>query len=180
LEENNKNSLSVALSINTMIRSMILKTSRCGTLRIDASPTAVVGVAFLQQGAAECSVPVVDATDPRNAVLLKCAQQLTEFDAGQRSSFDVPIEPSGTPFQVQVWSQLCQIPFGKTVSYKDIATSIGKPTAARAVGAAVGRNPIGVIVPCHRVISANGVDLIGFAGGLDVKKSLLALERVAA
>lgn len=157
---------------------MILQTRRCGTLRINASPTAVVGVEFLRS-ASESTVPVVDASDPHNAVLLKCAQQLTEFDAGTRSSFDVPIEPSGTAFQLQVWSQLCQIPFGKTVSYKDIATSIGKPTAARAVGAAVGRNPIGVIVPCHRVISANGVDLVGFLGGLDVKQSLLALERAS-
>jgi methylated-DNA-[protein]-cysteine S-methyltransferase len=163
------------LKLSTMIRSMILQTTRCGTLRIDASPTAVVAVEFVRS--ASEPLPPVDASDPHNAVLLQCAQELTEFDAGQRRAFDVPIRATGTAFQESVWSQLSLIPFGKTVSYKDIAVGIGKPTASRAVGAAVGRNPIGIILPCHRVISANGVDLVGFFGGLDVKQSLLALER---
>jgi len=104
------------------------------------------------------------------------ARQLDEYFGGRRTRFDLQLSPRGTPFQLQVWSALADIPFGQTRSYGEIANTIGRPTASRAVGAANGRNPLPIVVPCHRVIGANG-SLTGFAGGLDVKRRLLALER---
>ncbi len=104
------------------------------------------------------------------------ARQLTEYFAGQRVDFDLPIEMCGTSFQLQVWSALRRIPYGEVRSYADIARAIGRPKAVRAVGAANGANPIPIIVPCHRVIGSNG-SLTGFGGGLEVKRRLLELER---
>lgn len=105
------------------------------------------------------------------------AAQLDDYFAGRRRSFDLPLVPHGTPFQQRVWHALRTIPFGSTCSYADLARAIGQPTAMRAVGAANGRNPIPVIVPCHRVIGRDG-SLTGFAGGLDTKMALLRLEGV--
>jgi len=102
-------------------------------------------------------------------------KQLNEYFAGERKTFELPLAPDGTEFQRQVLDALQQIPYGTTVSYGDIASSIGRPKAVRAVGAANGRNPIPVIIPCHRVVGANG-DLTGFGGGLPTKRALLALE----
>jgi len=102
-------------------------------------------------------------------------QQLEEYFAGERKEFDLPLHLSGTDFQVQVLQELRRIPYGETTSYGDIAKRIGRPKAMRAVGAANGRNPIPIIVPCHRVIGSSG-DLTGFGGGLDTKKALLRLE----
>ncbi|MGC3980574.1 MAG: methylated-DNA--[protein]-cysteine S-methyltransferase [Steroidobacteraceae bacterium] len=116
------------------------------------------------------------AEDQKHPVLLETEKQLQEYFAGQRTSFDLPLDFVGTDFQKQVWSALLQIPFGETRSYAQIARQLGNPNAMRAVGAANGRNPISIIAPCHRVIGANG-DLTGFAGGLEVKKYLLALEQ---
>ncbi len=104
--------------------------------------------------------------------------QLNEYFTGRRRTFDLPLSLRGTPFQRSVWLQLLQIPWGETRSYGDIARAVGKPGAARAVGMANQTNPIPIIVPCHRVIGANG-SLTGYAGGLDVKARLLALEGVA-
>jgi methylated-DNA-[protein]-cysteine S-methyltransferase len=101
--------------------------------------------------------------------------QLNEYIAGNRTSFDVPLDLVGTDFQVQAWRALADIPFGTTVSYAQQATSIGRPTATRAIGAANGRNPVVVLLPCHRVIGADG-SLTGFGGGLPVKKWLLQHE----
>jgi methylated-DNA-[protein]-cysteine S-methyltransferase len=102
-------------------------------------------------------------------------QQLEEYFAGERKDFDLPLHLSGTDFQVQVLQELRRIPYGETRSYGDIAKRIGRPKAMRAVGAANGRNPIPIIVPCHRVIGSSG-DLTGFGGGLDTKEALLRLE----
>lgn len=102
-------------------------------------------------------------------------QQLSEYFLGLRQHFDVPLAPQGTHFQHSVWHQLSQIPFGECRSYADIAKAIDKPKAVRAVGAANGRNPLPIFVPCHRVIGSNGT-LTGFAGGLDMKAWLLKLE----
>jgi len=102
-------------------------------------------------------------------------QQLEEYFAGERKDFDLPLHLSGTHFQVQVLQELQRIPYGETTSYGDIAKRIGRPKAMRAVGAANGRNPIPIIVPCHRVIGSSG-DLTGFGGGLDTKEALLRLE----
>jgi len=106
-------------------------------------------------------------------------EQLTEYFAGQRTEFDLALAPVGTEFQQRVWQQLRQIPYGQTCSYGDIAERLGGPTLTRAVGAANGRNPLGVIVPCHRVIGADG-SLTGYAGGLDRKRFLLEHEGVLA
>jgi len=103
--------------------------------------------------------------------------QLEEYFAGKRRTFDLPLAPRGTAFQRSVWKALTKIPYGETASYGEIARRIGQPTASRAVGLANGANPLPIIVPCHRVIGADG-SLTGFGGGPDVKRKLLALERV--
>lgn len=109
----------------------------------------------------------------------EAAAQLREYFAGNLQAFDLPLAPRGTEFQQSVWSALLEIPYGQTTTYSTIANKIGRPAAVRAVGAANGANPIPIIIPCHRVIGANG-SLTGFGGGLDVKRQLLALEsRVA-
>ncbi|MFC5520953.1 methylated-DNA--[protein]-cysteine S-methyltransferase [Polaromonas jejuensis] len=115
-------------------------------------------------------------TDPDHSVLKEASRQLTEYFAGRRSHFELPLDLSyGTAFQQSVWQALLSIPQGDTASYGEISARIGKPAAVRAVGAAVGRNPVSVIVPCHRVLGATGA-LTGYAGGLDRKTTLLELE----
>jgi methylated-DNA-[protein]-cysteine S-methyltransferase len=103
-------------------------------------------------------------------------RQIEEYFAGERTDFDVPLAAAGTAFQQSVWSALCRIPFGETRSYAQVAESLGKPGAARAVGRANATNPICLVVPCHRVIGANG-SLTGFAFGESIKRRLLALEQ---
>jgi methylated-DNA-[protein]-cysteine S-methyltransferase len=118
------------------------------------------------------------ASAPDHPVLQRTAQQLAQYFAGQRRTFDMPLATvAGTPFQHAVWRALRDIPFGSTCSYGELAVRIGKPAAVRAVGAAVGRNPLSIIVPCHRVIGASG-SLTGYAGGLPRKTALLNLEGV--
>lgn len=102
-------------------------------------------------------------------------RQLGEYFAGKRRTFDLEIAPSGTPFQLSVLEALQRIPYGETRSYADIAETVGKPTAVRAVGAANGRNPLPIVIPCHRVVGSNG-NLTGFGGGLEAKRYLLELE----
>ena len=102
-------------------------------------------------------------------------KQLGEYFSGERLTFELELEPKGTPFQIAVLDALVQIPYGETRSYKDIAIEIGRPKAMRAVGAANGRNPLPIVIPCHRVIGANG-SLTGFGGGLETKTFLLDLE----
>lgn len=109
-------------------------------------------------------------------MLVETARQLVEYFAGERKVFDLPLAPEGTGFQQLVWRALTTIPFGETRTYGQQATLIKRPSASRAVGAANGRNPIGIIVPCHRVIGANGT-LTGYAGGLAMKQWLLEHER---
>jgi methylated-DNA-[protein]-cysteine S-methyltransferase len=106
---------------------------------------------------------------------VEACRQLDEYFSGKRKEFDLPLRLSGTDFQVRVLEELQQIPYGETTSYGDIAKRIGRPNAMRAVGAANGRNPIPIIIPCHRVIGKSG-DLTGFGGGLDTKEALLRLE----
>ena len=110
-----------------------------------------------------------------DALLEPARRQLTEYFAGERTAFDLPLRPTGAPFQLQVWAALLNIPYGETASYGEIAREIGHPTAFRAVGAANGSNPIAIIVPCHRVIGSNG-SLTGYGGGLPTKRALLDLE----
>ena len=110
-------------------------------------------------------------------VIIKAAAQLEEYFAGRLKDFDLPLKLEGTPFQTAVWQALLTIPAGETRSYKDIAIMIGNPRASRAVGMANNRNPVSVIVPCHRVIGQDG-SLTGYAGGLSIKQYLLNLEKI--
>ncbi len=110
-----------------------------------------------------------------DAILNKAKQQLEKYFKGKLTSFDVPLEVKGTPFQKKVWNALSKIPYGKTASYKDVAVMVGNPKACRAVGTANGKNPLCVLVPCHRVISHDG-SIGGYTGGLSKKRYLLSLE----
>jgi len=104
--------------------------------------------------------------------------QLIEYLNGQRKEFSLPFDLHGTPFQQEVWKALCDIPYGKTTTYGEVARQIGNPKAVRAVGGAIGSNPLSIVIPCHRVIGKNG-SLTGYSGGLDVKKRLLDLEGIS-
>jgi methylated-DNA-[protein]-cysteine S-methyltransferase len=112
-------------------------------------------------------------------VLRKAEEQLKEYFKGKRTRFSIPLSPSGTVFQKKVWGELKRIPYGKTISYRTLAANAGQKKAMRAVGSANGKNPLCIVVPCHRVIAADGT-LGGFSGGLDKKRKLLAIEGAAA
>ena len=114
--------------------------------------------------------------EPAEAPFAETVRQLEEYFAGRRDTFDLPLRPQGTPFQQRVWAALREIPCGETWTYGELAAHIGSPAASRAVGLANGKNPIGVIVPCHRVVGADG-SLTGYGGGLDRKQALLDHER---
>lgn len=146
-----------------------------GCLRLIANDHALIGVVWQQEHIRRLAKInlVYDDQDP---LLQLAQQQLMQYFAGERKSFDLPLEAQGTPFQREVWQALTTIPYGETRSYKDIAQQIGKSLAMRAVGMANGQNPLSIIVPCHRVIGATG-KLVGFGGGLDKKKQLLQLEQ---
>ena len=117
-----------------------------------------------------------DWTVEETDLIIETKRQLDEYFAGKRKEFDIPTRLEGTEFQKRVWEELRKIPYGKTVTYKDIAEAVGCPKGFRAVGLANNRNPISIIYPCHRVIGSNG-SLTGYGGGLDVKEKLLELER---
>jgi len=110
------------------------------------------------------------------AAFADVTEQLAAYFAGELKEFDLPLAPQGTPFQLKVWTALQTIPYGETISYSDLANRLGDAKAVRAVGAANGRNPIAIIIPCHRVIGSNG-SLVGYGGGLERKEALLSLER---
>ena len=144
-----------------------------GPLLLVGDGAALVEVGLPQRG--NLSGPPPDATESKSK-LHAAARQFDEYFAGTRLQFDLPLHPSGTPFQLEVWGALLTIPYGETVSYADIARRIRRPRAVRAVGAANGANPLAIIVPCHRVIGSHG-DLVGYGGGLPIKRWLLAHER---
>jgi methylated-DNA-[protein]-cysteine S-methyltransferase len=149
--------------------------SPLGDVLLAATAHGLAGVWFVhgQEHMPDSSQWTTDETHP---TLVAAAQQLREYFSGQRQSFDLPLQPAwGTPFQRAVWQALQRIPYGCTSTYGDIARAIDNPKSVRAVGAAIGQNPHSIIVPCHRVLGANG-SLTGFAGGLERKKNLLALE----
>jgi methylated-DNA-[protein]-cysteine S-methyltransferase len=125
------------------------------------------------------SAPAVTADDVPSGVIAETVRQLDEYFAGTRHEFELDLAPRGTAFQLAVWDALLAIPYGATVSYLDIARSVGRPNAVRAVGQANGRNPIAIVVPCHRVIGSDH-SLTGYGGGIDRKRFLLALEGAAA
>ena len=140
-----------------------------------------IDVGIAQDGGAICGVffgRVVPAgfEKKETPLIRKAAAQIGEYFAGKRKKFSLPLAVSGTDFQTDVWQALYSIPWGETRSYKDIAAQIGRPKAVRAVGMANNRNPISIIIPCHRVIGSSG-DLVGYGGGLPLKKRLLDLEK---
>ncbi len=139
-------------------------------------PFGILAIGY--EGEYITSIKTVDkpfAEHSPSPVSERAAAQLAAYFEGCRTTFDLPLAPHGTPFQTAVWDALLQIPYGEMRSYKDIATAIGKPKACRAVGMACSRNPIWVVVPCHRVLGANHA-LTGYAGGTDMKRALLDLE----
>ena len=151
--------------------------SPLGDILLVASADALAGLHFVDQK----YLPEKTAAWVREdslPVLIDARRQLAEYFAGERREFDLPLAPAGTAFQQAVWMKLREIPYGTTTSYGVIAQRLGQPTASRAVGAANGRNPLGIIVPCHRVVGSAG-SLTGYAGGLERKQALLALEGAA-
>jgi methylated-DNA-[protein]-cysteine S-methyltransferase len=129
----------------------------------------------MEQGrAAQFSDCAGDPT-PSLSVFTEAGQQLAAYFEGRLTTFDLPLSPAGTAFQRLVWERLCQVPFGTTVSYTDLAAMVERPRACRPVGQANAMNPISIVIPCHRVVGANG-HLTGYAGGLDNKRTLLAHE----
>lgn len=147
--------------------------SPVGPLTLASDGSALVQLAFEN---ARHPQPVYPQGEDR--ILDQARRELDAYFAGKRRAFTVPVAPRGTPFQERVWAELLKIPFGVTRSYGALAAAIGAPAASRAVGLANGRNPIAIIVPCHRVIGANG-SLTGYGGGMDRKRFLLDLEQGA-
>jgi methylated-DNA-[protein]-cysteine S-methyltransferase len=113
--------------------------------------------------------------EPEAPVLAACRRQLGEYFAGRRTRFELALAPRGTPFQERIWREIAVVPFGETITYAELARRAGAPGHARAAGAATGRNPVGVVIPCHRIVGTDG-SLTGYAGGLDRKRRLLELE----
>lgn len=153
--------------------------SPVGPLRLSSDGTHLTGVWYEthRHGPEDVGAEVDPADAP--AVLTEAARQLAEYFAGERSDFDLPVAASGTAFQERVWAALGEIPYGQTWSYGELAEAVGSPGAARAVGLANGRNPVSIVVPCHRVVGANGA-ITGYGGGVERKQILLDLEaRVA-
>jgi O-6-methylguanine DNA methyltransferase len=152
-----------------------------GTIRLAATRQGIVRLALPRSGGAGFrgwldghlgEATTVDWLPP----LDKASAELEEYFAGRRVTFDVPLDLRGTPFQRATWEALLRIPYGEVMTYGDVAGTLGRPGASRAVGGAVGSNPVAILVPCHRVVAAGG-RLGGYTGGLDVKRKLLAIER---
>jgi methylated-DNA-[protein]-cysteine S-methyltransferase len=143
-----------------------------GPLRLVSNSKAIISVSLIKYPAAE--IEADSAIQPR--CLLDCENQLREYFDGKRKNFDMPLSPHGTEFQEKVWAQLRTIPYGVTISYLQLAKILGNPKLIRAAGAANGKNPVAILIPCHRVIGSNG-ELVGYAGGLPIKKWLLEHEK---
>jgi methylated-DNA-[protein]-cysteine S-methyltransferase len=160
-----------------MSRTHTVVDSPCGPLTLVAEGDALCGLYMdLQRHRPHDSA--LGDPEPGAPIFERAETELKEYFAGQRREFDVPLTFAGTPFQRLVWAALREIPYGETMSYGELAERLGKPSAARAVGLANGKNPIGIIVPCHRVVGSNG-SLTGYGGGLDRKRYLLDFEQGA-
>jgi methylated-DNA-[protein]-cysteine S-methyltransferase len=149
--------------------------SPIGRLKLVASEKSLVAILWQKDSPRRVRLNELVAND-QHPVLIETERQLGEYFAGKRKAFSIPLDMRGTRFQKDVWKALLAIPFGETRSYGQLATQLGNPRATRAIGAANGRNPVSIIVPCHRVIGSSG-KLTGFAGGLEAKAHLLSLER---
>lgn len=145
-----------------------------GTLLIAGDASAVLQITFPSRGKAAQAEAGWEQS--QRGPIGEAVRQLREYFAGKRTGFDLPLAPRGTEFQRSVWRQLQGIPYGETISYGELARRVGNPKASRAVGSANGANPLPIVIPCHRVIAANGT-LGGFGGGLPTKQMLLALEQ---
>ena len=156
-----------------MIRYARLMTP-LGTLIATAVGGALTGL-YYEGGRHAPSVAREWKEDSSAAVFTECARQIGEYLEGRRKSFDLPVAPEGSEFQRRVWIEIARIPFGETITYAELALRAGAPGSARAAGAATGRNPLSIVVPCHRVIGSDG-SLTGYAGGLERKTKLLELE----
>ena len=143
-----------------------------GTLQLFADDNALYRIVFPACGD---NLPVAGPALEDHPLLSSASLQLSEYFTGHRQNFDLPLSPQGTPFQLAVWELMQQIPYAKTLSYGEIAAELGNPNKARAVGGAANKNPLPLVIPCHRVMGANG-KLTGFAGGLKTKQFLLSLE----
>ncbi len=142
--------------------------------------TVLGSVTFVEEDGALLAITThrpYEGIEQETALIKEANRQLSEYLKGERQMFDLPLNPRGTDFQKRVWRALCDIPYGETRSYKQIAEAIGNPKAVRAVGMANNRNPITIVVPCHRVIGADG-KLVGYGGGLEMKEFLLRLETI--
>lgn len=166
--------MTTTTSNRQLARSVI--ESPIGELTIIASDDAVVAIMFGNEPVpSQATLDVVDVEPGEHAVVDEAARQLDEYFEGERLEFDLPLEPRGTPFQLDAWMALRAIPYGETISYGEQARRLGDRNKSRAVGAANGKNPIPIVVPCHRVVGANG-HLTGFGGGIEVKAWLLDHE----
>ena len=160
-------------SIHTNCIAQTTITAPLGRILLARTAKGLAGAWF--EGQKHHPGPIAAPETPNDELLQRAACELNEFFAGERERFDVPLDLQGTPFQREVWQALLRIEAGATRSYGDIARELGVPSASRAVGSAVGRNPVSIIVPCHRVVASSGA-LTGYAGGLDRKTSLLRIE----
>lgn len=149
------------------MKSIFVYRTKIGLIAIEDNGTEITSVDI---------VPEDHSFEMNETSLLKnAAMQLNEYLDGKRNSFDLPLNPKGTEFQKKVWAALCDIPYGETRSYKQIAEAVDNPKGCRAVGMANNKNPIMIFIPCHRVVGSDG-SLTGYAGGLDMKEKLLSLE----
>lgn len=146
--------------------------SPVGRITIISTEEAILGIAFEEERHPRDRSGAIESA---KAILLDAERQIQEYFGGWRQSFDLPLAPVGTEFQQLVWAELQRIPFGETIAYSELARRLGREKAVRAVGAANGRNPIGIVIPCHRVIGADG-SLTGYGGGISRKEYLLRLE----
>ena len=144
---------------------------------VDASG-ALVLLSFRDGEYARDPLAGLGATMPAPGRLARVVEQLDAYFRGELREFDLPLAPRGTPFQQRVWDELRRVPFGKTITYRELATRVGRPAAARAAGRANATNPLPVVIPCHRVVGADG-SLTGYAGGIHFKRALLTLEGVS-
>jgi methylated-DNA-[protein]-cysteine S-methyltransferase len=142
-----------------------------GRLVLEGTDDVLIGIRLPND-----PIPVGDDRSGSTPVLQQTVTQLEEYFAGERTDFDIPMTFEGTEFQRQVWTELCRIPYGETISYGELACRVGRPNGPRAVGQANGRNPIPIIVPCHRVVASDGIG--GYGGGLAMKRALLAVEGI--
>lgn len=153
------------------MKNIFLYDTKIGRIAISDNGKDITGVKLAD------GVNIKELEVCETELLKEAARQLTEYLDGVRKTFDLPLNPQGTEFQKKVWKALCDIPYGETRSYKQVAEAIKNPKAPRAVGMANNRNPIMIFIPCHRVIGSNG-SLVGYGGGLEMKERLLAMEKV--